>query len=94
VSIELGYFSDGHASIDTRTYSTIFNYIDKYDCDSHIIHIYTQARLDRSKIKAISEVRIDRVLTANNNTIKDHMKLKRHQWGGGHILNGKRQVST
>jgi hypothetical protein len=22
------------------------------------------------------------VITANNKTIKDHMKLKRHQWGG------------
>jgi hypothetical protein len=26
------------------------------------------------------------VVTANNNTIKDHMKLKRHQWGGGTAL--------
>jgi hypothetical protein len=32
------------------------------------------------------------VITANNKTIQDHMKLKRHQWGG-HILSGKRQVS-
>jgi hypothetical protein len=22
------------------------------------------------------------IITANNKTIKDHMKLKRHQWGG------------
>jgi hypothetical protein len=33
------------------------------------------------------------VVTANNKTIKDHKKLKRHQ-RGGHILSGKRQVST
>jgi hypothetical protein len=33
------------------------------------------------------------VITANNKTIKDHIKLKRHQWGG-HIISGKRQVST
>jgi hypothetical protein len=26
------------------------------------------------------------VITANNKTIKDHMKLKRHQWGGGASL--------
>jgi hypothetical protein len=33
------------------------------------------------------------VITANNKAIKDHMKQKRHQWGG-HSLSGKRQVST
>jgi hypothetical protein len=26
------------------------------------------------------------VITANNKTIKDHMKLKRQQWGGGKVL--------
>jgi hypothetical protein len=26
------------------------------------------------------------VITANNNTIKDHMKLKRHQWGGTSLV--------
>jgi hypothetical protein len=26
------------------------------------------------------------VITENNKTIKDHMKLKRHQWGGGTTL--------
>jgi hypothetical protein len=33
------------------------------------------------------------VITSNNKTIKDHMKLKRYQWGG-HGLSSKRQVST
>jgi hypothetical protein len=33
------------------------------------------------------------VITSNNKTIKDHMKLKMHQWGG-HILSGKMQVGT
>jgi hypothetical protein len=26
------------------------------------------------------------VITSNNNTIKDHMKLKRHQWGGTSLV--------
>jgi hypothetical protein len=26
------------------------------------------------------------VITANNKTIKDHMKLKRHQWGGTSLV--------
>jgi hypothetical protein len=33
------------------------------------------------------------VITENNKTIKNHMKLKRHHWGG-HSLSGKRKVST
>jgi hypothetical protein len=33
------------------------------------------------------------VITANNKTIKDHIKIKRHQ-RGGHSLSDKRQVST
>ena len=33
------------------------------------------------------------VITANNKTIKDHMKLRRHQWGGNG-LSSKRKVSA